>query len=243
MDAPFADLQHVFAQCLHVGRVVGNHQHLQAQPRLQREQMLAHACAQRWVQRGEGFVQQQQLRVRRQRARQCHALLLSAGNLPGVAIGEVIQLERRQPMPRRVGQETTRRIAPARAKAERHVLAHGEMGKQRVVLKQIAHPTRRGGQADVLVGIEPGLAMHRDAALIGRDQSGDGAQGETLARAGRPVQNDARMLRAKPHVQRKRSMWADQRAANVDVDHHAQTTRCGACPRVSRPASNSTWSI
>ncbi|MCY1538511.1 hypothetical protein D9M68_740560 [compost metagenome] len=92
----------------------------------------AHAC----VQRGQGFVQQDQGRVHGQRAGQGHALLLAARQLMRIASGMIGQFDQRQQLlhPRR---DAVAAFA-ADAQAVAHVLGHGHVGKQRVRLEHDA---------------------------------------------------------------------------------------------------------
>ena len=60
-------------------------------------QLLAHAC----VERAERLVEQQHLRVDRERAGEAHALPLAAGELRRVAVGEAFELDELEQLVRR----------------------------------------------------------------------------------------------------------------------------------------------
>ena len=63
----------------------------------------AHLLAQVGVEVGQRLVEQQHLRLDHQRARQRHALLLAAGQLAGIALGQRLELRRRRGSRRRCG--------------------------------------------------------------------------------------------------------------------------------------------
>ena len=82
---------------------------------MQAPQPLAQLPAHLRVECAEGLVQQQHLRLRRQRARQRHPLQLAAGELRGVALGEPVQAH-----------QAAAARAPARATSRLRAPAHGQ---------------------------------------------------------------------------------------------------------------------
>ena len=92
------------------------------------------------VERAERLVEQQHARFHRERARQRHALPLSAGELRGIAVAEVIELHEARADRSRAAGSPRRRAARARAhaQAERDVLEHRHVAEERVVLEDEA---------------------------------------------------------------------------------------------------------
>jgi hypothetical protein len=93
------------------------------------------------VERAERFVEEQDARLHGERARQRDALPLPAGELTRVSIPEVVELHQLQEIlhargDRRLWQALA---PPAHTQAERHVLEHRHMAKERVVLEHEAH--------------------------------------------------------------------------------------------------------
>ncbi len=113
--------------------VVGDDDEGRAEAPLQLHQFELGAFAQLLVERGQGLVEQQYLRAARQRARQRHALLLSAGELIGLAFLEALELDQRNHL-RHAGVDLGTRHAGA-LQSKRDVVAHREMRKQRVALE------------------------------------------------------------------------------------------------------------
>ena len=95
-----------------------------------------HAFAKSLVQRTQRLVEQQHRGLDDQRTAKGDALLLSAGELGGIALSEAGELDEVE----RVGDalDGIRLGDPAHLEAERNILLDGEMREQRVVLKQ--HP-------------------------------------------------------------------------------------------------------
>src|SRR5439155_23071380 len=81
----------------------------------------------------ERFVEKQDLRLVHQRAGECNALLLPTRKLPRLALAHPAEADD----PQHLLDAASQRLAPygAPAQAERHVLEHGEMRKQRVRLE------------------------------------------------------------------------------------------------------------
>ena len=143
-------------------------------------QLVAHALAELPVQRGQRLVEQQDARLVHERASQGHPLLHAARQLGRALAAGAIQpheLERVTD----TALDLRRRQAPL-AQAERHVLAHGEMRKQRVGLEdhaeaaQVRRPVRDVGAVD------------QDPAGRRRHEARDEIERGRLAAAGRPEQ-------------------------------------------------------
>ena len=155
---------------------------LVVQPAQPSAQFLAHLG----VERAERLVEQQDFRLDRERARECDALALAAGELRGVAIGKKIELHEFQQLmhaPRDFGLGGT--FAPRQhPHAEGDVLEHRHVPKQRVMLKY---------EADLALADADGagvLAMKQHLARVRRLQPRDYSQQRGLARARQPEQRD-----------------------------------------------------
>ena len=85
------------------------------------------------VQRAERFVEQQHLRVDGERARQCHALTLTAGKLTRVAGLETAKPHHLEQCVDLLGDLGLR--PPPNLQAEGHVVADGQMLEGRVMLE------------------------------------------------------------------------------------------------------------
>ena len=143
---------------------------------------LAQRHAHLGVERRQRLVEQQQLRLRRQRAGQRHALLLAAGKLVGIAVAELRQLDELQ----HLGDALVglRLWHAGDLEAEGDVLRDRQVGEQRIGLEH---------HADIaLVGLQPGdvLAADDDRAGGRLLEAGDHAQHRRLAAARRSEEGD-----------------------------------------------------
>ena len=160
--------------------VVSHIHHRHAEALVQVFDLHLHVFAQLLVEGTEGFVHQHQLRFEHQRAGQCHALLLAAGELRRVALGERIKLDHAQ-----YAFDPLADIGLAQAphrQRERQVLGHGHVRKQCVVLEH---------HADVALmrrHVVDGAAGQLDFAGGRRFKAGEHHQAGGLARTGRPEQ-------------------------------------------------------
>ena len=131
------------------------------------------------IQPGGGFVQHEQRRVHRQRARQRHALDHAAGELRG----HLVRVALVQPHHAELEHGRFARCGgghrPRLAQRKRNVFQHAKRRKQRALLKQHAHARRRP-RALQLRGRE---AKHAHAAAGGRVQPHDLPQQRGFARA------------------------------------------------------------
>ena len=139
-------------------------------------QLDLHLLAQLVVQRRQGFVEQEQLGLGSERARQRHALLLAAGNLAGLASRELFhanQLEHVEHARGDLSLGTAEHL-----KAEADVLRHRHVRKQRVALEDGVDRTLVGRQRRDVVAIEPDLAFGR------KIEAGDQPKQRCLAATG-----------------------------------------------------------
>ena len=68
---------------------------------------------------------------------------------------------------------------------EGHVLAHGHVREQRVLLEHVPHAARLRGQVDAPLGVEERVVAERDPAGARPHRARDRPQHRRLARAGR----------------------------------------------------------
>ncbi len=181
LHPPVAQQHDLVGHAHRLGLVVGDIEHGDAQPALQREQFPPHLRAQLRVQVGERFVHQADRRLGDDRAAERHALLLSAGKLARAA-GE--QMADAQHL--RCTLEPARALglgnAP-RLQAEENVLRHRQMREQRIGLEHHRHPTGSGGKLRNVASADFHTARGRAVEPC------DDAQAGGLAAARRPEQH------------------------------------------------------
>jgi len=152
---------------------VGDQQRGDAQALEHRAQVVAQAPAQVGVEAGEGFVEQQQVGARCQRAGQRDALLLAAGEFVRIAIGQAVEADQRQ----RLKHARRARAAVQAVQAESDVVGDRKVGEQRQVLEHEAQAALLRRQRQRIAAAQPKLAG------IGGVEAGDGAQQGGLAAA------------------------------------------------------------
>jgi hypothetical protein len=176
----------------HVGQrqrlrlVVGDIDEGDAGAPLQHLELGAHALAQLGVEIGQGLVEQQDLGLDHEAARQRHALLLAARQLVGIALlepGEIDQRERLFDLAPRLGARDL-----AHLEAEDDVFEHGLVRPYRVVLEHHAHTA--GVRRHHLARRREEPSVHHDGAGVGHDIAGDQSQRGRLAAAARAQQGD-----------------------------------------------------
>ncbi|MNM96029.1 hypothetical protein D3C81_1084930 [compost metagenome] len=166
--------------------VVGNEDEGDAGLRLDRLQFLTHRLAQLEVECGQRLVEQQHLGMRRQRAGQGDALLLAAGKLGRLALGEAFHLHQREHFTDALGDLRTAHALAHRLRlqAEGQVLGDGHVREQCVVLEHRVHRAlERRAVGDV-------LAIQEDFPGGGKLEAGDHPQQGGLAAAGRAEQGE-----------------------------------------------------
>ena len=136
------------------------------------------------IETDERLVVDQQFRVHDDRAGQGHAARHAARQLRGHQVGGTAQAHGMQLGQHQLPQHRLRQ-AGMFADRERHVLEDREVGEQRAVLEQHAHPAAQTVEPP---GVEAGdlLPEDHDAALIGGHLPGDEPQQGRLAGAARP---------------------------------------------------------
>ncbi len=166
-----------------LGLIVGHVEDRQRrQLAMQPGELVEHVAPDLRVEGGERLVQQQHLRPDRERARDRHALLLSAAELARIALGKVEHPDHAQAFPNPLGHQRLGR--PPRPQSEGHVLVDPHVREQRVVLDHhadIAGIGRQRGHIPI---------ADADPALDRLDETGDGTQRRRLAGAGGTDQRD-----------------------------------------------------
>ena len=154
------------------------------------------------IERPEGLIEQQHLRLVRQRPRDRHPLLLSAGELRRQPLVE--SLERHQPQQLLAPLAAGTRAHAAHAQRKLDVLRDGHVAEQGVVLEHQAHAAlARGDVRDV-------AAVQGDAPVIDAGEPGNRAQQRALAAAARSEQHEEL-----PVADVERDVVDDRRAAVV----------------------------
>jgi hypothetical protein len=169
------------------------------------------------VERRQRLVQQQQLRLADQRASQGHALPLATRQVAWQAARQRCNLELLQELPHLFWRIA---LPAAPLQPEGDILLHRQMGKQRVILKQIADVAHLGRQIDAGGGVVEHPLAHLAAAGVGPQQAGDALQRHALARARWAEHQRAVVLGLERELQAELAALGAQRLANVDADSH-----------------------
>jgi hypothetical protein len=149
-------------------------------------QFALHLGAGLHVERGKWLVEQQRVRRARQRPRERHALRLPTGQLPRMAVGQLVEAQAAQPAARRLaGGSPCHAAGPL---PERHVVEHAQVREQPVVLEHDSEPPVLRRHEHVLGDIVQRSAIESDDAGVQPEQSGDHAQHSRLAGAVRAEQ-------------------------------------------------------
>ncbi|KWV89441.1 hypothetical protein PFLmoz3_00863 [Pseudomonas fluorescens] len=134
---------------------------------------MAELAAQFAIEVGKGFIQQQQLRLRRQDPGESDALLLTTGKLMGEALAQVLQVDQFQ----QLGNYALFLRVLANAKGD--VVSHAQVREQRVVLEHHADTTFFRGEGETGTGDD--FARQADFAFMHRFKASNRAQGSGLA--------------------------------------------------------------
>ena len=154
---------------------------------------------QKAVERGKRLVEQNDARLGAEDARQCRALLLPARKLGGVLPLQPLQME----TPELLGRLTLLLRAAAGADAALDVLHHTHVGKQRVLLEEIAHPPLLRRKVDALFAVEQCFAVEHDAPPVRRHDARDALERHALAAARRAEQRHRAACRLKARAERE----------------------------------------
>lgn len=138
------------------------------------------------IERAKRLVEQQDLRLYRQRTRQRHALLLPTGKLCRETVRQMSQLNHLQQFDHLCFDRRRIRALPPwqNSQTKSDIVENGHMTKQRIVLKHEPHLTVAGVQTTDISAVETDMP----AGLM--LQPGDDAQQRGFARSRRPQQGD-----------------------------------------------------
>ena len=164
-QAPVHDHPDPVGQRGRVAEVVGDDERGQRQSAEDVLKLAAHDRARVRVERRQRLVEQQDLRIARQGARDGHALALAARQRPGALAREMADAQALQ-------ERADVRVARA---AEGDVGAHRHVREQGVLLEDEAHRAALGRQVDLRGGVEPRTLAQRDAPAVGAAQARDRA--------------------------------------------------------------------
>ena len=175
------------------------------------------------VERGEGFVEQDRLRLGAEDAGERDALLLSAGELRGMLFLQALQPEHADLFR---SQRALFRPAP-RANAAENVLLNGHVGKKCILLEEIADPTLLRREVGPLFAVEEHAAVEHDPAAVGRHDAGDALERHALAAAGGPEQRQrfVRYLEFRLQTERAEAFF------NINIQAHAFALLARLAPR------------
>ena len=211
-DAAFIHHRDLVRKRKRLGLVVRDVDGREIEVALQPLELGAHAVAQLGVEVGERLVEQQELRLHHQGAREREPLLLAAGELGGVAIDQLLERDRVQHAHDLVADVLLGE--PAHLQRKRHVLEDVHVRPDGVGLEHHAEIAlvRRDENALVRRIDEPAgdLDLARNRLL----QPGDRAQRRGLAAARRPEQREQFALR---HLERDVLRGFDRATALVGV--------------------------
>ena len=177
-----------------------------AQPR---PQLLADAG----VERAEGLVEQEDLRLDGERPRERHPLPLAAGELRGVAVGEAVQLHEREQLVHAGAHLALRTLADG--EPERDVLEHRHVLERRVVLEHHADA------ALLRSHVRGVLAEDLDSALVGLLEAGDHPEERRLAAPARAEEGGQRPARDRERYVVESDEATEALGRLLDRDCHA----------------------
>ena len=189
----------------------------EADLRLDALELELHLAAQLEVERAERLVEQQQRGPVHQRPGQRDPLLLAAGELRGLAVGEVAELDQVEAVGDPAGD-----VVGARAlEPERHVLPHGEVREQRVALEH------RVDRALVRPRARHVPAADRHGAGGRLLEAGHHPQRRRLAAAGRAEQGEERPRRDREREVVHRDERAELLGHALDLERGTTGSRRG----------------
>ena len=125
-----------------------------------------------------GLVEHKDARMRRHHASKRHALLLTAREARGIAVGKIGQTENAQIA---LGEFFARGGVTRVLYTGAYVIGHRHVGKQLIVLEQQGAFSLLGRQVDARRRVKKGHAVDNDLSLVGRLNTGNAAQCAALA--------------------------------------------------------------
>ncbi len=158
--------------------VVGDEQRGQVEPAEELLELRAHLGLRVRVERRERLVQEEHLRLPRERAREGDALALASREAAGALVGEVGE------------PEALEQLGGSALAAELDVVPDRQVREERVLLEHEAHAPLLGPAIDSPTAVEPGLPVDCDQPARGACQPGDRTEHRRLARSGRADERD-----------------------------------------------------
>ncbi len=211
-DDPFADGVHFFAIVRHVqyGNLISG---------VPRAKVLQDRLPQRGVQAGERLIEQQQLRLRHQRARQGDPLLFSAGKFRGLAAAQSCDVK---------GQQNALDALLALRRGERRktigdILFNGKMREERERLKNVGSTAQPWRPGEMARGVEETFVVEFDHAGIRAEQPGDAIKQRGLPCAGGAEEHREARGECFADVEKKRRR---SRCAKLFVNVNEEHGRC-----------------
>ena len=150
------------------------------------------------VERGERLVEEQDLRAAREDARECDALLLSAGEPCGIGIFKPLQGE-----PRDVFGEDALLFRVRAREREDDVFTHGHVRKEGVVLKEVADIPLLRREIDALRTVEERAPAQDDTSAVRALEPRDAFERHALAAARCAEEGEGRVPEGEIRVQRE----------------------------------------
>jgi hypothetical protein len=176
LDAPAVEHHDAVGQCHGLDLVVGDEDHRCAQLLVELGQLDARARAQRRIEVGKRFVEEEQLRLLHDGAGDGHTLALPARQLPRPAFQQRLDLQALHSLADALLDFLGRHACIAQA--EREILAHGHVWVEGVLLENHGHVARPGRQR------VDAPAFQVDLAGVNRLEAGNHAQQRRFAAAG-----------------------------------------------------------
>ena len=168
------------------------------------------------VESGKRLIQQKQLRVADQNARQSYTLLLTAGELAWFVLLQTFQLHQ----PEHITEAAFLLTAVFHpAQAAENVLPHRHVGEERIVLEEISDPTPLRWKIDSASGVKQNPAIQLDMAAVRALNTGDAFEGHALAAARGAQQTSDAVFCGKLHIQPENA----QILFDIDVQTHRTT--------------------
>jgi len=109
---------------------------------------------------------------------------------------------------------------PPGLKPKRDVFLNVEVGKQCVILKQVANSTISRGHVDAYRRIEKNAAVYRDTSIVWPLQSGNRFKRRALAGTGRSEHDVKVLFAGESHVKMKFAGSGTQGLTDIDFNAH-----------------------
>ena len=228
------DHTHPIAELRGLGEVVGHEQGGHFDLAQHRRQLARGAGPGASIEGRERLIEQDHLGATCERPCHGHALSLPSGQRAGAGVRQLREAETLELCQR------ARSLLRAGHAAQRvgHVLPGGQVGKERVLLEDVATAAVLGSNVDAALGVEPDLAVGLNAAALGTHEPGHDAQHARLARPGRAGQGEALPRR---HLERNVELQRAEASLALNAQHRRalrfrpRASRTGGSHRIPPP--------